>query len=65
MKNGLYLAARETKDWIVKVKSIEEGLEIIKGFEVIDKKENAFVEDFYCIIEVNDGTLYNAEILDA
>lgn len=49
----LYTACRETGDFIEKVSSIQEGKELIKGYEEIDKNEGNYEDNFYAIVNEN------------
>jgi len=49
----LYTACRETGDFIEEVKSIQEGKELIKGYEEIDKSEGDYNDNFYSIVNEN------------
>ena len=49
----LYTACRETGDFIEEVKSIQEGKELIKGYEEIDKNEGDYEGGFYTIVNEN------------
>ena len=55
----LYVASRESGDFIEEVKTLKEGLELIAEFELKDKEEGVFEENFYEVedeehIRVND-----------
>lgn len=52
-KMKFYTADRETGTFIDEVKTIEEGLELIKQYEEDDKEEGAYQEDFYDIVDEN------------
>lgn len=47
----LYTACRETGDFIEEVYSIQEGKELIKEYEEIDRDEGDFKENFYAIVD--------------
>lgn len=49
----LYTACRKTGDFIEEVKSIQEGKELIKGYEEIDKSEGDYKDNFYSIVNEN------------
>lgn len=49
----LYTACRKTGDFIEKVDSIQEGKELIKKYEEIDKKEGDYEDNFYVIVNEN------------
>lgn len=54
--NNLYVCCRENGDKIEKIESIKEGREIIEGYELEDKQEGIYEEDFYAICEIDrDG----------
>lgn len=49
----LYTACRETGDFIEKVNSIQEGKELIKKYEEIDRNEDSYEDNFYAIVNEN------------
>ena len=49
----LYTACRETGDFIEKVNSIQEGKDLIKKYEKIDRNEGDYEDDFYAIVNEN------------
>lgn len=49
----LYTACRETGDFIEEVNSIQEGRELIKSYEEIDKSEGDYEGNFYAIVNEN------------
>lgn len=60
-ENGLYTAIAQTNDTIEKVDNIEEGKKFIALYEKEDKKDGNYVEDYYSIIRITDGSLYGAD----
>lgn len=50
---SLYTACRETGDFIEKVNSIQEGKDLIKAYEEIDKNEDCYEDNFYAIVNEN------------
>lgn len=53
----LYVADKETGTFIEEVKTIEEGLRLIKKFEKEDKENEEYTEDFYNIVDENHITV--------
>lgn len=49
----LYTACRETGDFIEEVNSIQEGKELIKKYEEIDRNEDSYEDNFYAIVDEN------------
>lgn len=49
----LYTACRETGAFIEKVNSIQEGKELIKKYEKIDKNMGVYEDNFYAIVNEN------------
>lgn len=49
----LYTACRETGDFIEKVNSIQEGKELIKKYEEIDRNEDSYEDNFYAVVNEN------------
>ena len=46
----LYTACRETGDFIENVNSIQEGKDLIKKYEEIDRNEGDYEDNFYAIV---------------
>lgn len=46
----LYTACRETGDFIEEVNSIQEGKDLIKKYEEIDRSEGDYEDNFYAIV---------------
>lgn len=46
----LYTADRQTGTTIEEVKSVEEGIELIKAYEEYDKRNEWYEEDFYEVV---------------
>lgn len=53
----LYVADKETGTFIEEVKTIEEGLRLIKKYEQEDKENEEYTEDFYNIVDENHITV--------
>lgn len=53
----MYTADKETGTLIDEVKSIEEGLNLIKEYELEDKENDCFSEDFYDVVDEEHCTL--------
>ena len=49
----LYTACRETGDFIEEVNSIQEGKDLIKNYEEIDRGEGDYENNFYAIVNEN------------
>lgn len=47
----IWVCARETGDKIEKVNSLQDGQELIERFEIDDKKQGVYEQDFYEVIE--------------
>lgn len=63
-ENGLYVANRESKDPIDKTNTIEEARSLIEQYELNDEKEDCYSPNYYCVIEVTDGTLFSANTIE-
>lgn len=50
---SLYTACRETGDLIEKVDSIQEGKDLIKKYEEIDRNEGSYEDNFYAVVNEN------------
>lgn len=61
MKKKLFVADRLTGNFIEEVKSYQEGLELIAGYEEQDKKEGTYEENFYDIVDEEHCTVIFAE----
>jgi len=46
----LYTADKETGTFIEKVDTIDQGLELIRGYEEEDKNDGTYTPDFYDIV---------------
>lgn len=51
MNKKLFVADRETGTFMEEVKTIEEGLKVIAGFEKEDKENDCYSENFYNIVD--------------
>lgn len=49
----LYTACRETGDFIEEVNNIQEGKDLIKKYEEIDRNEGDYEDIFYAIVNEN------------
>ncbi len=49
----MYVADRQTGTLIDEITTIDEGLELIRQYEKVDKAEGAYEEDFYEIVDEN------------
>ena len=49
-RNKVFVACKETGDFITEVSSVQEGIELIKEYEKQDKSENIFAPDFYDVV---------------
>jgi hypothetical protein len=61
----LYVADRETGTFIEEVKSVADGLVLIKKFEMADMAKDTFENDFYSIVDDNHNTIDIDEALKA
>lgn len=61
---NLYVCCRENGDKIINVDSVEEGREIIKGYEHDDKLEGTYEPDFYAICELDENDRYVIETVE-
>lgn len=70
-KMKLYVACRQTGEFIEEVKTYEEGEKLISEYEAQDKKEGVYEADFYDIVNENrepeelwdDGTRLNMHVI--
>lgn len=58
----IFTASKETGDFIEEVKTIEEGIELIKKYEADDRTNEIFEEDFYNLVNENHESLLNKEV---
>ena len=47
----LFVAARETGEFIEAVQTVDEGIELIRRFEEEDKADGTYTQDFYDIVD--------------
>lgn len=52
-KKKMYTADRETGTFIDEVKTVQEGLVLIREYEEADKRDGVFSEGFYDIVDEN------------
>lgn len=55
----MYVAIRQTGDFLDEIESIEEGLELIRKYEETDKAEGEFEDGYYDIENRKHETLYD------
>lgn len=58
MKNDyVYVANRETGDFICRVDSVDQGLLVIEAYEISDKLNNIYVPNFYDVVNLYHESL--------
>lgn len=53
----LYVACKETGDFISEVNTIDEGLKMIKDFESEDMTYNVYTDNFYDVVDEEHHSL--------